>query len=227
MILSAHQPAYLPWLGYFDKIIRSDIFIFLDTVQYEKNSYINRNRIKIPQGSTWLTIPIRSKGHIQSTLLETKIDNSKNWSQKHLKNIYFNYKKAPHFDECYQKLESLYQHSYDSISELCYNHLLFWLKEFDINTKILRSSDLSLTSKKSELILDLCQLFHADHYISGALGKKYLIENDFQKKGIAIDYQNYRHPCYPQLHGEFLPAMSIVDFWMNTDNTALITGASS
>lgn len=90
MILSAHQPAYLPWLGYFDKITEADIFVFLDTVQYEKNSFINRNKIKTPQGPQWLTIPVKSKGHITATLRETLVDDSKPWRSKHLKSIEMN-----------------------------------------------------------------------------------------------------------------------------------------
>ena len=105
MILSAHQPAYLPWLGYFDKIIKSDVFVFLDTVQFEKNSFINRNKIKTPQGSVWLTVPVKLKGHLDVPLLKIEIDHKINWQKNHLKSIYLNYKKAPHYKEGYFKIE--------------------------------------------------------------------------------------------------------------------------
>jgi hypothetical protein len=226
MILSAHQPAYLPWLGYFDKIIKSDIFIFLDSVQFEKNSFTNRNKIKTPQGAIWLTIPVKTKGHLNITLSDIEIDNRSNWRNNHLKAIYLNYKKSPRFSACYPKLEDLYQNEYQFLSELCWAHLVFWLKEIDINMKIIRSSQLPVHSKKSDLILDLCKYFGAGHYISGILGESYLQEKDFQNAGISIEYQHYEHPRYHQLWGEFIPNLSIMDFWMNSDDYWLITGDS-
>jgi hypothetical protein len=222
MIISIHQPAYLPWLGYFDKIIRSDIFIYLDTVQLEKNSYSYRNKIKTPQGSAWLTIPLRMKGHTSSVIKDVLIDNSQQWKKKHLKNIFFNYKKSPFFDELYPKIENLYKTDFDLFSDLAYEHLLFWLKELNIKTKIIKSSDLNIDSKKSDLILDLCQHHNADKYISGALGKDYLDEDHFKEKDIKIEYQDYQHPTYQQLNGDFLSHMGVVDFCMNSNEVKLI-----
>ncbi|OLP15647.1 hypothetical protein BST81_25175 [Leptolyngbya sp. 'hensonii'] len=224
MILSAHQPAYLPWLGYFDKLLRSDLFIFLDTVQYEKNSFINRNRIKTPQGPVWLTIPVKTKGHISSTMLETEIDSSQNWREKHLKSIYLNYRKAPYFEICYPKLECLYQQKIDLLADLCFEHLSFWLQELGVSPQLVRSSALPIASKKSDLIFDLCSQFQADRYISGTLGQDYLEVDRFQAAGISIEFQDYRHPSYPQLYGNFLPYMGIVDLWMNSQDFSIITG---
>lgn len=223
MVLSAHQPAYLPWLGYFDKIIKSDVFIFLDSVQFEKNSFINRNKIKTPQGATWLTVPVKIKGHIGKTLAEIEIDNTQNWQKKHFSTIFMNYKKAPRFEECFAKLENLYQQQYQMLSELCWDQLLFWLREFEIKTEVVRSTKLPIDAKKSNLILELCQHFNADHYISGVLGKNYLKEEDFLNEGIMVSYQDYQHPVYPQPWGVFLPYMSILDFWMNVNELNLIT----
>jgi len=223
MIISIHQPAYLPWLGYFDKIISSDIFVYLDTVQLEKNSYSYRNKIKTPQGSAWLTIPLKMKGHTGNAIKNIAIDNSQQWKKRHLKNIFFNYKKSPFFDDLYTKIELLYKDDFDLFSDLSYHHLLFWLDELNIKTKIIKSSDLDISSKKSELILDLCQNFKADKYISGALGRDYLDEDIFKENGVVVEYQDYQHPAYQQLNGDFLPYMGIIDFWMNSHNTNLIT----
>ena len=224
MIISIHQPAYLPWLGYFDKINRSDIFVYLDTVQLEKNSYTYRNKIKTPQGSTWLTIPLISKGHTTNSIRDIRIDNSQNWKKKHLKNIFFNYKKAKFFDELYPKIELLFEEDFDLFSDLAYKHMVFWLNELNIETKIVKSSTLDIKTKKSDLILDLCSNFNASKYLSGALGKDYLNEGSFDQRKIQIEYQNYSHPVYKQLNGEFLPYMGIVDFWMNTHDVKLISG---
>jgi hypothetical protein len=215
MILSAHQPAYLPWLGYFEKIQRSDVFIYLDTVQFEKNSFINRNKIKTPQGGQWMTIPVKVKGHTSATLIDTKVDDGQRWRNKHLKSIVMNYRKALNFAYCYPKLELLLSTPAPNLAELCWQQLSFWLTEFEISTKIVRSSELDIISKKSDLVLDLCKHFASDHYLSGALGRDYLDEDDFSAAGIKVEYQEFNHPFYPQCWGGFEPFMSIVDYWMN------------
>lgn len=227
MILTAHQPAYLPWLGYFDKMIRSDVFVFLDSVQYEKNSFINRNKIKTSNGAIWLTIPVKTKGHIMSSLNETEIDNRSNWQRKHLNAIYLNYKKAPRFQECYSKIKQFYEISYSMLADFCWEYLQFWVSELNISTRIIRSSHLGIKSRKSELINDLCRHFEADSFISGQLGTNYIKSEQFQADGINIQFQDYKHPVYPQLWGEFIPSMCILDFWMNTDQYSLVTSSDN
>jgi len=226
VILSAHQPAYLPWLGYFDKIARADVFVFLDTVQFEKNSFINRNKIKTAQGPQWLTIPVRVKGHIQASLRETLIDDTQPWRSKHLKSLEMNYRKAPGFKECFPKIEQLFSIQQSNLAELCWQQLRFWVTEFRINTRIVRASEFQITSRKSQLILDLCQHFGAGKYLSGAMGRNYLDEDLFADSGMTIDYQDFRHPAYPQLWGNFEPYMCIVDYWMNcgSDIQHVMTG---
>jgi hypothetical protein len=216
MIVTIHQPAYLPWLGYFDKIIRSDCYVYLDTVQFEKNSFTNRNRILTPQGPLWLTVPVKLRGHMTSTMNDIEIDNGQPWRQKHLRSIYSNYKKSPRFEERYVRLEELYKEEDHLLSDLCFRHLRFWFEELGIRTRLLKASELGIDSKKSELVLDICKHLHADRYISGALGADYLDTAVFEENGIEVEFQNYAHPVYPQLWGtEFVPNLSIVDFWMN------------
>lgn len=221
LTLSVHQPAYLPWLGYFDKIARADLFVVLDTVQFEKRGYIHRNRIKTPQGAHWLTIPVKSKGHRSATLQVTKIDNSQPWRRRHLKAIALNYRRAPYFEMCFPKLETLLSGTESGLAELCFRQLHFWLGELGISTRVVRSSDLPAMGAKSDLILDLCRHVGAKRYLSGQLGRDYLVECDFRAAGITIEYQEYAHPVYPQQWGSFLPAMSIVDYWMNCGSRPL------
>lgn len=221
MILTAHQPAYLPWLGYFDKIARADVFVYLDTVQFEKNSFINRNQIKTPQGALWLTIPVKTKGHTSGSLRTTEIDDSQPWRAKHLKSIEMNYRKAARFDECFPKFEALLTIQESNLAEYCLHQLRFWLDELSIDTRVVRSSELPITSAKSNLVLDLCQHFGAQHYLSGALGRDYLVEKDFSNAGIAIEYQSFQSPTYRQLWGAFIPNLGILDWWINSGDSFL------
>jgi hypothetical protein len=216
MILSAHQPAYLPWLGYFDKIARADVFVYLDTVQFEKNSFINRNRIKTPHGGLWLTIPVKTKGHIGGTLSTTEIDDSQRWRAKHLKTIRMNYGKAARFDECFPKIEALLAIPESNLAKFCLRQLHFWLDVLSIKTRIVPSSELTISSSKSDLVLDLCRHFGARRYLSGEQGRDYLVETDFREAGIAVDYQCFKSPVYFQLWGEFIPNLGVLDWWMNS-----------
>lgn len=215
MIISAHQPSYLPWLGYLDKIIKSDVFVFLDSVQFEKNSFINRNLVKSREGPIWLSIPALIKGHTSSTLEHTLIDRKQNWRRKHLNAIFLNYKKAPRFEVCYPKLEALYRADFELLSDVCYYQLLFWLREFNVRTKVVRSRELEIVSRKSDLIFDLCRAFGADHYLAGMMGRNYLKTEYFAEAGITVEFQSFQHPVYPQLFGDFVPNLGILDLWMN------------
>ena len=220
--MSAHQPAYLPWLGYLDKIKRSDIFIFLDTVQFEKNSFTNRNKKKKKNGPIWLSIPVIKTDHFDKTMNEMLIDNNFHWQRKHLCSIQTAYSKAPHFKELFPKLQELYATEYDNLVDATWNHLIFWLDILGVKTKIIKSSELDIHSKKSDLVLDLCKSINADYYISGALGKDYLELEKFKAAGIQVEFQNYKHPVYNQLYGEFLPYMGVVDFAMNAADYSII-----
>ena len=222
MVVTIHQPAYIPWLGYFEKIKNSDVYIYLDTVQFEKRGFSHRNKIKSSNGPIWLTVPVKTKGHRNCTIRDILIDNTQDWKKRHLKTIFTSYKKAEWFNLLYPKLERLYQDQHDYLSDLAYAHLLFWLSELRINTQVIRSSELLVHSKKSDLILELCVKMRASRYISGTLGRNYINESDFERHSIAIEYQDYKYPNYSQLFGEFIPNLSVVDFWMNSHELDLI-----
>lgn len=213
--VAIHQPAYLPWLGYLDRIRRSDVFVFLDTVQFEKNSFTNRNRIKTASGPAWLTVPVFGQGHTHSTLQHLRVDDSQAWAKKHLRSIELNYRRAPHFDGQFPRLAALYEDRHEGLADLCFRQLQFWLQEFCIATRVVRSSQLAVTERKERLVLGLCKALAAERYLSGPLGRDYLDPAAFQQEGIALEYHAFAHPVYPQLFGDFVPAMGIVDYWMN------------
>lgn len=218
-IISIHQPVYLPWLGFIDKLASSDVFVFLDDVQYEKNGYQNRNKIKTESGEMWLTIPITGKSN---TLLKNmKIDNSSRWKEKHAKSIVQNYSRAKFFNKYWIGMEKFYQKTYENLIDFNMEIILFLMKKFNIKTKILFSSELEITKKGSERILDICKSLNAEEYISGIGGKNYLKVDDFKKNNIKIKFQKFKHPIYNQIFKSFIPNLASIDLLFNEGENSI------
>lgn len=215
LTLSINQPAYLPWLGYFDRIARSDLFVFLDTVQFERNSFTNRNRIRTPDGALWLTVPVHLAGHLSKTINDIEIDERQKWRTKHLRSIEQNYRSAPGFRDKFARLAASYRPEMNRLSELCFAQLKFWLGELGITTPVIRASATGVSGRKSDLVLALCRHFGATGYLSGPLGRDYLQEDQFAASGITVRYHDYVPLPYPQLQGSFEPALAVMDYWMN------------
>lgn len=213
MIVSIHQPAYLPWLGYLDRIAQSDVFIFLDTVQFEKNSYTNRNRIKTANGPAWLTVPVQHKGHTQATLATLEISTQQPWQTKHRRSLEQAYAKAPRFAELAPQLDQLWPQT-PLLTELCFAQLQNWCRWLEIPTRLLRASALDVVGNKGDLVLNLCQAVGATRYLSGPFGRDYLDRDSFDAAGLDLRFHSFEHPVYPQLHGPFVPNMAVVDYWM-------------
>ncbi|MEY4747482.1 MAG: hypothetical protein RLZZ416_531 [Candidatus Parcubacteria bacterium] len=215
MILTAHQPVYLPWLGLFHKIALSDEFCYFDDVQYLKKDWNNRNKIKTSQGPLWLTVPVLTTGHREKPIREIEINNAVNWRAKHWRSIYLNYHRAPYFERYADYFEGLYRRDWVHLSALN-EHMLTWLlRELGIAVKFHKASEFAFKGQKSDLVLDMCRQLGANTYVFGALGTQYADEADFNKAGINILFQDYKHPVYPQLHGDFVPHMSVIDLLFN------------
>jgi len=187
--ISAHQPAYLPWMGYFHKIINSDIFIVMDSVQYEKNSFINRNKINTPNGDIWLTVPVLTKDYKTKQLKDLEIQNNIKWKQKHVDSIFFNYKKTQYFKYYYPVIKDMYQISHNNLGDLLKHQLKVLLNLLEIDTKIVYLSDLNINSSKQELIKDMCLSTDSNEFIFGSQGKNYAEKNYFDKNNISIKFQ--------------------------------------
>ena len=216
MIVSINQLAYLPWLGYFERIKNSDVFVFFDTVQFEKNSFTNRNKIKTPNGSKWLTIPIKTSGLFKTnTLKNCKILDAK-WQKSHWLQIKENYRKSSFWQEYSPQFEVFYQKPYNKLSDLCWEMLQTFVKIFNIKTKLIRSSSLpEFITTKDDLVLDILKHLRADEYISGALGRNYIHEDKFLISNIKLRYQDYKPKNYTQLFGEFIPYLGAIDLIFN------------
>lgn len=217
MIVSINQPAYLPWLGYFERIASSNLHVVLDHVQFEKNSFVNRNRVLSNTGPVWLTVPLKTKGRFGNLpICELEIDNQGPWRRKHWETLRQCYANAPHFANHAEFFAKLYEQPWKHLIDL-YNHTTDYLLDaLAVNTPRVYSSTHALDSRKSAMILELCQAHEATTYLSGALGREYLDESIFDDAGINVTYQDYQHPRYNQSHARpFEPVMSIVDLLFN------------
>lgn len=209
------QPGYLPWLGFFDQLVRSDIFVYYDDVQFDKHGWRNRNRIKSPNGPHWLTVPVLNKGKFGQTNLDVEIDNRQSWARKHIATIRQFYAKSPYLKLYLPELEDVLLSRWNNLVELdlaVVDLMCIWLK---IKRKIVRSSELGVTGTQSKRLLRFCQHFGATNYLSGDSAINYLDVDLFASSGIRIEWQKFSHPVYPQLHGEFVPYLSALDMILN------------
>jgi len=218
MTISIHQPNYLPWLGFFDKIKRSDKFVIFDNVQYPrgKNHFGNRNKIKIHNSSKWLTVPVLGKSQKLNFNQITYKNNG--WKLEHLRLINIFYKDAPHFNTYYSSFEKILLEEYNTLSDLNVSLINYFLSVLDIKTEVILSSELVEEDiAGAGRIITILEKLKATKYItgSGPGSIRYINEDDFKSRNIELSWQHYKHPVYNQLHGEFLPYMNILDLLFN------------
>jgi hypothetical protein len=217
-ILSIMQPTYLPWLGYFNLIKTSDIFVIYDTVQLTKRSWQVRNRIKSKDGEMYLTIPIKKTSDRDSTkIIDAEIDYSKDWQKNHLNAIFHSYKKSKYFDEVYPIVESHLSKKHKNLSNLTSSFIIDMCDLFGIKTEILFSSEIHYQGKKSESLISICNFFKTNKYKSVKGSMDYILndKNLFIENNIDLIWHEYTHPVYNQMYGDFLSHMSIIDCMFN------------
>ncbi len=216
MIVSINQPAYLPWLAYFHRIAASDLHIVLDHVQFEKNSYTNRNKVRMKKGWCWLTVPVKTTGKFPNLYISRlEIANQSDWTKRHWATLKLNYGKAPYFTQHAPFLEKVYTQRWDYLADLMREITNYLLDAFGIKTRLLYSSNMNTGGQKDELVLNLCKAVGANVYLSGPLGRNYLREQAFEASGIKVVYHSYVHPVYPQVYPGFEPGMSAIDLLLN------------
>lgn len=218
--LTAHQPLFLPWLGFFGKLAEAEQFVIFDTVPLERHGFSNRNLIKTQQGMQWLTVPVKMNGHIDRALCEVEIASGP-WQRKHLRAIELAYWKTPYFERYFFRFKEIYLREWRYLAALD-RALLDWLLcELGISIPILCASEQDFRGVKSDLVLDMCRKMGATTYIFGAMGRHYADVTAFEQAGVKVEFQNYRHPVYPQLHGDFVPGLSVLDLLMNVGPRSL------
>lgn len=215
MKIAIHQPNFLPWLGYFYKIANVDTFVLLDDVQFAKNSFINRNKIKTPQGVHWLTLPVLQKGKSLQKINEVEIHNPKYVFNKILKTTQSSYAKAPFFQEIQDLLCSTLIDS-SNICSLNEKLILAIVEYLNIECNIVLSSNLSITETcPTKRLVNICKTLNANTYLAGFGSVKYQDNLIFYENGIKTELYNFKHPIYNQLWGTFTPNLSIVDLLFN------------
>lgn len=221
MIVTIHQPEHIPWLGFFDKVRRADTFVILDGAQFEKNYFQNRNKIRTQKGWSWVTVPVITKGRYPQLINQVEINNNVRWRKKCWTSIFMNYSKASFFPQYNNFLKSIYDREWTSLADLNEEIIRYIIHALGIEVEIIRASELGVTGRRTDLLLEICQKLNADVYLSGISGKDYLEEYKFTEQGIKVIYQEFYHPIYKQVYEPFIPGMSIVDLIFNHGDKSL------
>lgn len=214
-MLSINQPAYLPWLGYCQRIAISDVHVILDHVQFEKNSFTNRNKIRTKDGSLMLTIPLKTKGlfgHLAINTIEIADDT---WRLKHLKTLQGTYAKSTFFKTYEAQLLPFFEQNQTRFIDSILPMNEWLLKQLGIETKLVNSSDIKPEGTKSDLVLNICKELGASTYLSGPIGRDYLDMKSFKDANIEVKFHDYKHPNYKQMYEPFLPYMTVFDLLFN------------
>jgi hypothetical protein len=214
LILAVHQPQYLPWLGYFDKIRRADVFCFLDNVQFKKNEWQNRNRIKTAHGWQWLTVPVSFR--FPQKINEVTIAAGNAWRRKHLQALITNYSGAPYFDRYIDRFREVYESECRYLSDLNIELIECIGRMLPLNAKqTVRASGLKTRDEPTDRLIDICRAAGADTYLAGAGGAGYMDLQRFADAGIRLIFQAFNHPVYHQRFGDFVANLSVVDLLFN------------
>ena len=213
------QPSYIPWRGYFHQILKSDIFVFYDDVQYDKRGWRNRNRIKTPSGTQWLTIPVNSHGaqneHIP--INQIHISWERPWNEEHWRTIEYAYHKAPFFSQFAPIIREFYSKHAVLLADFTIETTIRLSQVLDIShTRFLRSSSLAVEGRKTDRLVNILKTLDADHYISGPSARDYIEPQIFETAGIELEFMEYNYIEYPQLYPPYDPQVSILDLLFNT-----------
>ncbi len=209
------QPMFFPWVGLFEQLRLSDVFVHYDDVQMPtgKNFY-TRVQIKTKNGIKWLSIPVQHQGKI-STIKEIKVSYAEDWKKKHFSLIHENYSKAPYCGDVVELIETVYEKQHENLADLTIHSVETVVDYFELDRKFVRSSELNIPGKSTQRLVDICKTFQASVYISGLGALNYVDYAQFEENSTAFHYINYQKKPYPQLHGEFTPYVSIIDLIAN------------
>ena len=221
-ILVAHQPEFMPWLGFISKAAMGDVYLLLDSVQFRKQYFQHRNKIRTRNndGWQWLIVPLNHESISRTkNISDAKIVNGP-WKEEHLRAITQVYSKSPYFASVFSELEDIYRYDGDSLPDFNVRLIKYAFKMFGIDVPVYRTSELisqgyAIEGQKTDIILSMCQAVGAKTFVSGPSGKDYVDRDLFRRKKIKLVFQSFVHPSYSQIHGEFMPCMSFIDLLFN------------
>lgn len=215
MRVTIHQPEHLPWLGFFHKMADCDVYVILDSVQFTKNNYQNRNRLIDQNGTVyWSTVPVRMAGHTDKRIVDMELDNTQPWPRKTWARIAGAYRRHSYFNALAPELESVFMGGHAHLVDLNLDLIEFFRRQLGICVPMVRSSTLEVKGSRSELLLSICKSLGADTYLSGPSGREYLDTALFSDAGVALDYHAFKHPTYSA--PIFQPYLSTLDLLFNS-----------
>ena len=214
MVVTIHQPDFLPWLGFFKRWKQSDIYIVLDDVQFIRRGWHHRDKIKTVHGAEWLTVPVKKRSRYYQKISEVEIDYHENWQQSHFGIVKAAYSKAKNFNLVFDVLTNIYSKNHRFLIDLNMDFLKFCAAQLGIDTPVLKASTYSTKVTKSRKLLKLVNAVGGSVYLTGSGSMDYLEEKIFSEAGVEVKWQEYEHPIYPQLYGKFEKTLSVLDYLM-------------
>jgi hypothetical protein len=217
-LVAIHQPNFLPWLGYFDKIRRSDVFLVMDNTQFSKTggTWTNRVRMIVNGEPAWITVPIARAYHGVRSIGEMRINDHLPWRYKVLRTIEDNYRRAPHFDEVYPVVSELVEQPTTELATYNLSAIQTLCRALQLTAPTVVGSTLNVEGRSTDLLIAMVRAAGGNAYLAGGGASGYQDDSMFQGAGIQVIYQDYQHPTYPQCNTvEFKPGLSIVDALMN------------
>ncbi|MBX3320835.1 MAG: WbqC family protein [Nitrospira sp.] len=221
MRVTIHQPQFMPWLGYLDKVDQADLFLILDTVQFKKNEWQNRNRIRTSQGWQWLTVPVLQQ--FGQRIDDVLINPTAIWKVQHLRALEMHYARAPYLDHYLPQLRELYTRPWTKLSDLNKVTVQWLLKAYGILTPVRCASEFNAREEPTDRLIDLCRAVGAAEYLAGAGAERYMDKPRFEASGIRLERQTFQHPSYRQIYEPFEANLSALDLLLLQGPEALET----
>lgn len=216
--VAMHQSQYIPWPPYFKKLAEADVFVLMDSVQYQKNGVQNRNKVRDKNGDFWLTIPVT--GALEDSIAAKRLATPA-WREKHWKSLSAAYGRAPRWSALADGLRALYAADYATLGEVNERFLAFMLEKLGLKTRVVKLSALAVPGAKTELVVNACKAVGGTRYLSGTGAKEYLDPAAFEAAGLALEWRASAPPSYPQFHGEPIAGLSMLDMMLNVEPSAI------